>query len=140
MLIALVRHLADGLLNDEAAVSFSAQPENVEEIVEFLVARARAASGGLEDEDTEQHLRGVMHTWKRRAHSCSAEGERLLYWEKRAPFGRTAPHLMYASEQLRPQDSPAWATPNSMRDVEPSTAFVLKRISRKGKGNDGKAS
>ena len=140
VLIALVRHLADGLLDDEAAVSFSAQTKDVEEIIEFLVTRARAASGGFEDQDTEKHLRDVVDTWKRRAHSCGTAGERLRYWEKRAPFGRTAPHLMYASEQLRPQDSPAWATPNSMRDVEPSTAFVLKRISRKGKGDDGKAS
>lgn len=139
VLIALVRHLSDDLLDDEDAVSFLAQPEDVDGIIEFLVARVHSASDGLEDEGTRQNLQDVIRTWKYRAHTYRAEGGRLLYWEKRAPYGHTAPHLMYASEELRPHDNPGWATPNSMRDVEPSTAFVLKRIPRRGRGSDGKA-
>lgn len=142
VLIALVRHLVDGLLDDEAAVRFAApQAEaEAEAIVAYLTARARAASSGLEGDDAERDLRDVIRTWLRRAQDCGADGGRLRYWEKKAPFGRTAPHLMRASEELRGQDSPAWATPNSMRDVEPSTAFVLKRISRKEGGNHGATS
>jgi hypothetical protein len=138
VLIALIRHLVDGLLDDEAAVNFSAGQAGTDMIVDFLVARAKAASGGLESGDTEQDLRNVVRTWMLRAQEYGAtNGGRLRYWEKKAPYGNTAPHLMRASEQLRGQNNPAWATPNSMRDVEPSTAFVLKRIPQRGGGNHG---
>ena len=32
------------------------------------------------------------------------------------------------AEKMRRTESPAWATPNSMREIEPSTAFVLKQF------------
>lgn len=137
VLIALVRHLVEGLLDDEAAIDFHGQEQGVDAIVDHLVERARAASGGLESGDTAQDLRDDIRTWLRRAREGRAGNGRLRYWEKRAPFGRTAPHLMRASEELRGVDSPAWPTPNSMRDVEPSTAFVLKRIARRRGGTDG---
>ncbi|MEA3640225.1 MAG: helicase-related protein [Lamprobacter sp.] len=141
VLIALIRHLVDGLLDDEAALDFSEGQEETDAIVDFLVARAKAASCGLESEDTEQDLRNVIRTWTLRAQEYGiAKGGRLRYWEKKAPFGNTAPHLMRASEQLRSQNNPAWATPNSMRDVEPSTAFVLKCVRLTGGGNHGTTS
>lgn len=137
VLIALVRHLVEGLLDDEAAVDFGGHEQGVNAIVDHLVERARVASGGLESGDTALDLRDVIRTWLRRAQEGRSGSGRLRYWEKRAPFGRTAPHLMRASEELRGVDSPAWPTPNSMRDVEPSTAFVLKRIARGRRGTDG---
>lgn len=137
VLIALVRHLVDGLLDDEAAINFDGQEQGVDAIVDYLIERARAASGGLESMDTAQDLRDDLRTWVQRAREGRTGNGRLRYWEKRAPFGNTAPHLMRASEELRGVDSPAWPTPNSMRDVEPSTAFVLKRIARRRGGTDG---
>lgn len=129
VLIAAVRHLIEDLIDDDAAVQFTTPQPDLDAIVNYLIARAQAASQNLEDADTAKDLRNVINTWQRRARENRTSGTRLRYWERKAPFGRTAPHLMRASETLRDPGNPAWPTPNSMRDVEPSTAFVLKRIS-----------
>ena len=55
--------------------------------------------------------------WQNRAHEERIAKRRLRYWEKRAPFGNTAPHLMRAAEEIRGDVGPAWATPNSMREI-----------------------
>ena len=137
VLIALVRHVVSALLGDEDAITFDGTQTALDGILRYLVERAKASSGGLEGEDTEVDLHDIVRTWVRRARESRAGGTRLRYWEKRAPFGKTAPHLMRASEELRGRDNPAWPTPNSMRDIEPSTAFVLKRFTRKRGGEHG---
>jgi len=134
---SLVRHLMAGMVDDESAISFDPNRGGVAKLVEYLVSRARAASDGLEDGETRADLDAVVATWAKRSASSRAAGGKLRYWEKRAPFGRTAPHLMRAAEELKGPESGAWPTPNSMRDVEPSTAFLLKRIHRRRESGDG---
>jgi hypothetical protein len=130
VLIASVRHLVHGLVDDEAAVDFDPEDPGVSGIIERLIERATNSTRGLETETTRRDLQEIVRRWKLRSARARAEAKRLRYWEKKAPFGRTAPHLMRAAEEARSAGSDAWPTPNSMRDVEPSTAFLLKRSAR----------
>lgn len=135
--ISLVRQLIGGLLEDEDAIRFDPGNPEVRVILDYMVARAEKASDGLEDVETRGDLEEIVKTWARRSADSNAAGKKLRYWEKRAPFGRTAPHLMRAAEEMKGQESTAWPTPNSMREVEPSTAFVLKRIARRVEEDHG---
>jgi hypothetical protein len=139
VLIASVRHLVNGLVDDEAALDFDETRPEVSVIVDRLIRRANDGTNGLETEATRRDLRAIVRRWNRRSARSKAESKRLRYWEKRAPFGRTAPHLMRAAEEARSAGSDAWPTPNSMRDVEPSTAFVLKKAVRSSGDADGDA-
>jgi len=132
VLAAAVRHLVNGMRDDEDAIAFNPATPAIQKIVDYLAARADHASEGLEADDAREYLTHVVEIWRRRCEEARVAGTRFLYWEKRAPFGRkTAPHLMRSAEQLRSPGSGAWPTPNSMRDVEPSTAFVLRRFQRR---------
>jgi hypothetical protein len=132
VLAAAVRHGVAGMRDDEDAIAFSAASPEVRQIVAYLEARADSASEGLEREDSAEDLARAAETWQRRCEEARAAATRLLYWERKARFGRApAPHLMRSAEQIRAPGSTAWPTPNSMRDVEPSTAFVLRRFQRR---------
>lgn len=137
VLIASVRHLVGGLVNDEAAIEFDETCPEVSEIVDKLVRRANDSTNGFETEGTRRDLVAIVRRWAQRRSRSKTESRGLRYWEKRAPFGRTAPHLMRAAEETRSTGSDAWPTPNSLRDVEPSTAFLLKGTgSSSGAAND----
>jgi hypothetical protein len=134
---SLVRHLMAGMVDDENALSFDAGKPGVGRLVDYLVTRARAASEGLEDAETRVHLDTIVATWNQRSAGSRVAGKKLRYWEKKAPFGRTAPHLMRAAEEMKGGEGVAWPTPNSMREVEPSTVFLLKRIPRRQEQKHG---
>jgi len=131
VLAAAVRHGISGMNRDEDAISFDSGSVETQRIIEYLATRAGNASEGLEGKDTREDLEHATKTWRRRCEESRAAAKRLLYWEHKAPFGRTAPHLMRSAEEMRSAGSAAWATPNSMREVEPSTAFVLRHIRRR---------
>jgi hypothetical protein len=142
VLIAAARHAIPGLVDDEAALEFRADNPMVGKIRNFLVARAKGGSKSLLDQDTESEdtnadLAAIVNHWRTMAADARTSGHRLRYWIKPAPFGRTAPHLMRAAEETQAGESLSWPTPNSLREVEPSTAFVLKRVPRKQGGGDG---
>lgn len=139
VLIASVRHLVSGLVDDEAALDFKQEDPEVARIIDRLIQRAGNSTGGLETEATRRDLKEIVRRWNQRSGRARAEAKRLRYWEKKAPFGRTAPHLMRAAEEPRAAGSDAWPTPNSMRDVEPSTAFLLKRMRQTSGDVDGDA-
>jgi hypothetical protein len=136
-----VRHLLTSLLEDEDAINFDPSEATISAVVEYLVARAGSGTDDLERADTAADLRRIIATWQRRAAQSRAEGRKLRYWERRARYGQTSPHLMRAAEQMKGSEGSAWPTPNSMREVEPSTAFVLKRLRPRTKpeGGDGSA-
>ena len=101
--------------------------------------RAARGSLGLEGAQTLRDLEEIVQAWSARVIDSQASAKPLLYWEKRAPFGKSSPHLMKAAEDARRASAAAWPTPNSMRDVEPSTAFVFKPIGAHRKDKDGDA-
>lgn len=128
VLAAAVRHLVAGMSDDDAAIAFSPSGPQVKEIAQFIVSRADSSSEGIEGEDTRESLDELIRNWERKSAASLASGNPLRYWERKAPFGRTKPHLMTSAEEGKRPGQTAWLTPNSMREVEPSTPFVLKHM------------
>jgi hypothetical protein len=137
VLIAALRQLTPGLRMDEEAREFDPSHPLVQQVVNFLVERSRIASDGVEDSETRDELDRVVQRWAARAAEQKAIGKKLRYWEVPAPPGRVPPHLMRDAEKMRRSDTPAWPTPNSMREIEPSTAFVLKKFYDADGGSEG---
>jgi hypothetical protein len=128
---SLVRHLVPGLSDDEGATRFDPTDPVVASLIAVISRRVAAATDPDEARDTIEDLRARVDEWARRGHEARTSSGRLRYWIKKAPFGRTLPHLMCSAEEATPGGSQAWPTPNTMREVEPSAAFVLKTIPRK---------
>lgn len=128
VLASVVRHLVPGLSGDDDAIRLNPGDPHVAALVASILARVSAASDGLELPDTRSDLDAIVLEWGRRSHEARTASGRLRYWEKKAPFGKTLPHLMCSAEEGAAARSLAWPTPNTMREVEPSTAFVLKEI------------
>lgn len=125
---ATVRHLVGGMDGDDGAIDFDPTDPEVRKIIEAIIARAGRSSDGMETADTTADLEAIVREWRQRGSDTRAAGRRLLYWERKAPFGATLPHLMTSAEDGARPTGLAWPTPNSMRDVEPSTAFSLKQF------------
>jgi len=115
---------------EDSALQFRSDSPEVQALVAAILDRAAASSGGIEEAETAGDLDAIVRQWAQRAQDGRSAGSRLLYWERKAPFGRTAPHLMFSAEEGNRNTALSWSTPNSMREVEPSTAFVLKRPGR----------
>ena len=128
VLIAAIRHLSAKMRDDDAAREFELDDSMVDEVVTYLYERSKSSSNGTEHAGTREDLNRIVQRWARRAAEQRSTGGKLRYWERSAPFGKVAPHLMRDAEKAKRSDTPAWATPNSMREIEPSTAFVLKEF------------
>ena len=127
---AAVRHLVADMDDEEAAREFDASDTVVETVLAAIGRRAHSASRGIEGDESEADLEGIVRKWGERSRASRAAGTALLYWERKAPFGRTKPHLMTSAEEGRKPGRTGWPTPNSMREVEPSTAFALRLAGR----------
>ena len=127
---AAVRHLVQDMENDDAAVDFDSALPAVNELILAIEKRAASSSAGIEGPAAAADMAAIVREWSDRSADARATGSALLYWERRAPFGRTKPHLMTSAEDGARPGKLAWPTPNSMREVEPSTAFALKVIQR----------
>ena len=122
---AAVRHLVTDMDKDDSAREFDPSDTGVQRVLAAIVNRARSASGDIEGDDSASDLEGIVRKWAERSQNSRTTGTPLLYWERKAPFGNTKPHLMTSAEDGERAGRTAWSTPNSMREVEPSTAFVL---------------
>jgi hypothetical protein len=131
VLAASVRYLVAGMEDDEAAGTFKRDDPEVQRLITAINARARSASGDIEGGETVEDLEARVIEWAQRVHNARSAGKRFLYWERPALYGRTLPHLMRSAEDGGRATQSAWPTPNSMREVEPSTAFFLKRFGRR---------
>ncbi|MNK92836.1 hypothetical protein D3C87_1129740 [compost metagenome] len=131
VIAAAVRHLSHGMDNDEDAVDFDSEVDDVKLLIAAIRRRAGSASEGIEAEDAAEDIDAIVQEWASRSEGARAAGTDLLYWKRPAPFGKTKPHLMASAEEGGQPGTLAWKTPNSMREVEPSTAFALKLISRR---------
>ena len=127
---AAIRHLVADMDDDMAAKNFDASDAAVRTVLAAIGRRAHSASGGIEGDESALDLEAIVQKWNERGRASRAAGKPLLYWERKAPFGRTKPHLTTSAEEGRKLGRTGWPTPNSMREVEPSTAFAL-RLMRK---------
>jgi hypothetical protein len=137
VIAAAVRHLVPGMAADDAATAFNPDTPEVQAILDFVSERIDRGSNGVEVPDADEQIANIVDLWRRRSAEARATGGHLDYWEKKASLGKTAPHLMCAAEEGSADGKLAWATPNSMREVEPSTAFVLKKITIKQEKENG---
>lgn len=128
---SIIRHLVLGMEGDEDALQFNAEAPEVHTLLDRILTRASDATYGIEEDGTLADLQAIIDRWESQVTNVKAAGGRLLYWKKPAPFGRTSPHLMCSAEESTASAGQAWPTPGSMREVEPSSAFVLKTIPRK---------
>ena len=127
---AAIRHLVANMDVDEAAKGFDPSDTAVQAVLASIRDRACSASEGIEGDDSASDLESIVRKWGERSRAARADRTALLYWERKAPFGRTKPHLMTSAEEGNKGGGTHWPTPNSMREVEPSTAFAL-RLSRR---------
>jgi hypothetical protein len=134
VLVAAVRHLATGMSADDAARDFDAKDPEVAALAAAIRARAASASFNIETQEASDDIDAIIAEWTQRSNNARLARKSFLYWKREAPFGKTLPHLMRAAEDGARSAQAAWPTPNSMREVEPSTAFVLKRIGKKKNG------
>ena len=128
--VAAVRHLVSGMQNDGAAINFNRSNSDIDQIMHAIMSRAHNASLGAIVDEIEPDLIEIIKRWEIRSQTQRNSGAALLYWKKAAPYGNTKPHLMYSAEDGRKTVGGGWPTPNSMREVEPSTAFVLHSADR----------
>jgi hypothetical protein len=130
VLASAIRHLIHDMGKDDAAGLFKARDEDVKGIIARIVERAVSASGDVEGEDTADDLSAIVKEWDLRSSDALGARKSLLYWEPASRFATTSNYLMMSAEDGKSPGKKAWPTPNSMREVEPSTAFMLKNIRR----------
>ncbi|MBX7512989.1 hypothetical protein K3179_00360 [Qipengyuania sp. GH38] len=128
VLAAAVRHLVDRMEDDDAAGRFAPNSEAVREIIKIIEDRAFSASENVEGEDTVDDLAALIEEWTMRSSDASTTGKALRYWDPGSGFSHAGSYLMRSAEDGRGTGRKSWPTPNSMREVEPSTAFMLKNI------------
>jgi len=123
-LVAMVRYLVDGMI-DRPTLS-KEKKSQLEKLAERIAARA-----GIID---SSELAGVEEDLSRLIEEWSDRSELKIYWDDN-PSGHS---LLMSAEQVAAIKEAewnlrrVWSTPNSMREVEPSTQFVIaKGLKRK---------
>jgi hypothetical protein len=117
VLVGLARHLVGSLSGRPALAGAGATA--LDPIVELMVERAKSCDPD-EEAETAQALNRLIDIWLKRGNLTS-------YWNDRQP----GTSLLVSAEQAAANAAAgrgplaAWATPNSMRNVEPSARFVL---------------
>lgn len=117
-LVALARHLVTGM-RDDAELT----PDRLEELTRYAHAlheRARSCDPGEADETWSQ-ISGLLQMWAHR-------GPLEAYWDDFRPAGSLLVSAERAAEARAMRGSwqhAALATPNSMREVEPSVRFRM---------------
>jgi len=127
MFVALVRYSIPGMREDRDAIKFKSldMETQVFPLRDYIIKRIRASS--LNDkkeiniEACEMELNNFINKWVSRANWAENEGFSLVYWRKST---NTKAALLRSAEDPALQLE-EFASPNSMRDVEPSTAYIL---------------
>jgi len=117
-LVALVRHLVPGMA--QVPTLGGAQRADAETLADLIVQRAQAVDRA-EAANVATRLQQLLAAWE-------SQGAISTYWDD---YGRRTSLLMSAEQHAATQQSGSpnaralWPTPNSMREVEPGTPFVL---------------
>jgi len=117
VVVALARHLVSGLLTEPALTE--ARASRVREVADWIVQRAGRVDPA-EVPGVEERVDIFLEDWQERA------GQLRAYWSERDHASSLligAEHAVTLEE--RGEGTSAWAAPNSMREVEPSSMFRL---------------
>lgn len=118
-LVAMARHLVPSLRNEPVGVE-QCEAE-LEDFVERIVSRARNADPA-EEEAVRSFLERKLDEWR-------ARGPLPFYWHDY----RRAESLVFSAEKAAELAASnrgtglAWSTPNSLRSVEASVEFILRK-------------
>lgn len=116
ILVALVRHLIPEMLEDPTWSDSAI--DRARGLIDLIAARAARIDS--DERDVHEELSRRLDAWIRRAPE--------IYWKKK---GSNASSLMQSAEEAAAKRAAgrsagqAWATPNSMRGVEPATPYRL---------------
>ncbi|MCD4841815.1 MAG: hypothetical protein K8R08_07435 [Methanosarcinales archaeon] len=124
VLVALVRHLIPGMLDDPPALSPEIMLE-IEAIIDGIIARASWVD--LEETAVGKELHDLLDKWESRNPKYY-----WLYWKPKESLLQDAERAA-AMRALGRLTGSAWPTMNNLRSVEPSTRF---RIAPKLKNPD----
>ena len=124
---AMVRYLVPGMSDRYGAINIDPAHPVVLAIVEKIVARARSsAQFSMSESELREDLAAIISRWAALAQRYRTAGRRFEYWYTPRPFNQPAtPHLMRGAEDSF-EEPEVFATPNSMREVEP-TAFYYEK-------------
>lgn len=124
--IAAVRHLVPGMSGRFSAAGFDPRDPEVLQIRDWLVSRAsNAGTEHVTLDEIKADLQNIIDRWAQRSRVYGGN-KKFEYWATSRPFDNRPvnPHLMRGAED--PVIDPwVWATPGSMREVEPSAYYVL---------------
>ncbi|WP_438040178.1 helicase-related protein [Sorangium sp. So ce128] len=115
VLVALVRHLAPGML-DKPDID-SADPAELQAIVDWLSHRAESVDPS--EKAIEEELRDRLECWRVRS-----PGQYWNDWNSKTSLLQSAERAA-TKRALGRSPGEAWATLNNMRNVEPSVHFRL---------------
>ncbi|MEQ9504134.1 MAG: helicase-related protein [Deltaproteobacteria bacterium] len=119
VLVALIRHLVPGMAQDPPTLTAAAKAAALN-LIEAVEKRVDVADSS-EVKATGEMLRKLLDAWEN-------ESGISKYWDD---YGKTKSLLMSAEQHAASMQSgqstsrALWPTPNSMREVEPGTPFVL---------------
>jgi ATP-dependent helicase YprA (DUF1998 family) len=116
VLVALVRHLVPGMLNDPPALSPEVMVE-IEAIIDGIIARASVVDP--EETAVGKELHDLMDKWESRNPRYY-----WSYWKPKESLLQDAERAA-AKHALGRQTGSAWPTMNNLRSVEPSTRFRI---------------
>lgn len=119
VLVALARHLVPSLRNDPPRLS-KANRTRLEELLQPVLARATSVDP-VESQSVMSRFKLLLDEWE------MASSTLEVYWDD---FGKRRSLLISAEQDAAgEEDSESrralWPTPNSMREVEPTTAFKV---------------
>lgn len=128
--VAMVRHLAAGMSGDADAINYGGLSDDEKRrFFELIAARARSSGRHSGDimksvEQLRAELANFSSKWDTSARLAAEGGYKLVYW-RNSPNTKSAVLRNAEDAVVQFGETPA---PNSMRDVEPSTAYYRNQI------------
>jgi len=118
VLFAMVRHLIDGMQDNESACRFDKNSDEVKKIVDFIIQRVKRVDNE-EARSTEKAVVEILDRW-----ASLADTTELVYQKKRKSRDDRVP-LMVAAGEIS-DTSRSFPTLNSLRNIDPAAGLNLE--------------
>jgi hypothetical protein len=120
---SIFRHLVTGLRDSAEAFGSAPLKDEVARFRDAFLKRIKNSCEDFEVEAVEREINNLLSAWEKRAEQHREENAVLNYTSAK----ETEPRLMFDAERPNPSNN-GMPTQNSMRGVEPTTWFQLKRL------------